>query len=300
MPGSVSVIGTQLHDREQEERVDHERDAGDEAEHAVEEQQEQQRQSEADAAREQTLVERLLAERRGHLRLRDQLERDRQGADPQALGEVLRVLQVADAVDLCAGAAVDPLGVLAEVDRRERDDLVVERDREALERLVLRRPGGSRMSWPRWAIRFVTARKRLAALVGELHRHDGLVGLLVRVDCFGFLMSVPESSVSSSRTKYCWRFAGWSGWRSAWITTTPRGTSRICDPGGGPCLRLVVFGLRPLALPIGTLSRSSSHFEPFGTCELLRFGPLTVSKSESSSSHEASGPAISRSSGPKR
>ena len=61
----------------------------------------------------QALVERLLTERRGDLGLRDQLELDRQRADAQVLGQVLRLLDRADAVDLRAGAAVDALRVLA-------------------------------------------------------------------------------------------------------------------------------------------------------------------------------------------
>ena len=124
----------QLDQREQQHRVDEQRDAREPAEHAVEEEQEEQRQRQADGARDQALVQRLLTERRRDLRLRDQLQVDRQRADAQALGEVLRVLQVADAVDLRARAAVDALRVLEVVDRRQRDDLVVERDREALER----------------------------------------------------------------------------------------------------------------------------------------------------------------------
>ena len=76
--------------------------------------------------------------------LRDQLELDRQRADAQVLGQVLGLLQAAEAGDLGAGAAVDALRVLAEVDRGQRDDLVVERDREALAgrlRGPRRRPG---------------------------------------------------------------------------------------------------------------------------------------------------------------
>ena len=187
----------QLHEREQEDRVEHQGDAGDRAEHAVEDEQEQQRQGEAGPAREQALVERLLAERRRHLRLGDQLQLDRQGADPQALGQVLGLLDVPDAVDLRPGAAVDALGVLAVVDRRERDDLVVEGDREALEgdrrAGVLARPEapeaflGQRGHGDRGALLAPLRdplrhrREGLAALVGELHGHDRLVRALVEV-----------------------------------------------------------------------------------------------------------------------
>ena len=91
-----------------------------------------------DCAGEEALVQRLLAERGRDLRVRDQLELDRQRADAQALREVVRLLEAPDVLDLRAGAAVDALGVRDEVDRRQRDDLVVEGDREALEGLLAR------------------------------------------------------------------------------------------------------------------------------------------------------------------
>src|SRR3712207_8654210 len=53
----------------------------DHAEDPVEEQQEDRDDDEAGRARDEALVEGLLAERRGDLRLRDQLELDRQRAD---------------------------------------------------------------------------------------------------------------------------------------------------------------------------------------------------------------------------
>ena len=56
-------------------RVDGERDDRDQAEHAVEDEQEERDDEEAGEARLQALVERLLAERGGDLRARDQLER---------------------------------------------------------------------------------------------------------------------------------------------------------------------------------------------------------------------------------
>ena len=81
-------------------------------EHPVEGEQEQDRQQKADGTRQQALVERLLAERGRDLRLRDQLELDRQRADAQVLRQVLGVLEVADAVDLRARGAVDALRVV--------------------------------------------------------------------------------------------------------------------------------------------------------------------------------------------
>ena len=122
----------QLDHRIQQDRVDEESEGRHEAEYAVESEQEEQREREAHRAGDQALVERLLAERRGHLGLRDQLEVDRQGADAQVLRQVVGLLDRADVVDLGARAAVDSARVVAEVHGGERDDLVVERDREAL------------------------------------------------------------------------------------------------------------------------------------------------------------------------
>ena len=70
----------ELDQREQVDRVDDQRADRDHAEHAVEDEQEQRDDREADDARDQALVQRLLAERRRDLRLRDQLELDRQRA----------------------------------------------------------------------------------------------------------------------------------------------------------------------------------------------------------------------------
>ena len=138
-------------------------------------------------------MERLLAERGRDLRLRDQLQVDRQGADAQALGQVLRLLDRADVLDRGAGAAVDALRVVLVVDRRQRDDLVVERDREALEEVLgrsalparsgspARRRRASRSRGPRSAMRFVTGAKACAALVRELHRHERRLRVRVEV-----------------------------------------------------------------------------------------------------------------------
>ena len=57
----------QLDQREEVDAVDDQRADGDQAEHAVEDQQEQGDDDEADDARDEALVERLLAQRRGHL-----------------------------------------------------------------------------------------------------------------------------------------------------------------------------------------------------------------------------------------
>ena len=101
-------------------------------------------------------------------------------------------LIVADVLDRGAGAAVDPLGVVLVVDRRERDDRVVERDREALEELLGRRPlldGRAVLGDPGERLAVAPALgdllrdpgEGLAARVRELHRHERLLGVRVEV-----------------------------------------------------------------------------------------------------------------------
>src|SRR3712207_2131838 len=104
----------------------------DHAEDPVEEQQEDRDDDEAGRARDDALVERLLTERRGDLRLRDQLELDRQRAGLQEVRQLLGGLDREAALDLRPVGAVDAVRVLDEVDERRRDDLVVEDDREVL------------------------------------------------------------------------------------------------------------------------------------------------------------------------
>ena len=82
----------ELDERVEVERVDAQRDRGDHAEHAVEDDQEERDDDEAGDARLEALVERLLAERGGDLRARDQLEPQRQRADLEDLRQVLRRL----------------------------------------------------------------------------------------------------------------------------------------------------------------------------------------------------------------
>ena len=102
----------QLDEREQEHRVDHQPERRHQAEHPVEDSRKSSVSIETDGAGDQALVERLLAERRGDLGLRDQLEVDRQRADAQVLRQVVGLLELADVVDLRARAAVDALRVL--------------------------------------------------------------------------------------------------------------------------------------------------------------------------------------------
>ena len=94
--------------------------------------------------------------------------------------------------DLRAGRAVDAVRVLAPVDVRRRDELVVERDREVLrglQRVAAERVVGAALGHP--------ARdrlERLAALAREVERHDRLVAELWSKFCSGFLMSVPRQA----------------------------------------------------------------------------------------------------------
>ena len=104
MPGSVIVIGISLIEREHEQRVDAEGADRDDAEDAVEGEQEQRDEEQAGDARDQALVERLLAERRRDLARRDEVELQRQRAGLQQVREVLRGLDREAAGDLRAGA----------------------------------------------------------------------------------------------------------------------------------------------------------------------------------------------------
>ena len=151
----------QLDEREQQHRVDQQRRRGHQAEHAVEDEQEEDRERQARRAPASrpwssacwpsvadTWVSEISFSSIGSAPMRRLSARS------------LVVVEVADVLDLRAGAAVDALGVLDEVDRRQRDDLVVERDREALEGLLaVGAPGGRMIFEPRSAIRLVTRAK---------------------------------------------------------------------------------------------------------------------------------------------
>ena len=145
------------------------------AEHAVEDEQEERDDQEAGDARLEALVERLLAERGRDLRARDQLEPQRQRAGLEHLRQVLGAGDREAAGDLRAGRAVDAVRVLAVVDERDRDELVVERDREVLRvrlRVRVERVGvvGAALG-----DRGGDVLERLAALVGEVEGDDRLV-----------------------------------------------------------------------------------------------------------------------------
>ena len=109
---------------------------GDQAEHAVEHEQEERHERQAHEAGGDALVERLLAQRGRDLRLRDQLELDRQRADLEQLGQVLGGLDREAALDVGAVRAVDPVGVLLEVDVGDGHQLAVEDGGEVLEGLL--------------------------------------------------------------------------------------------------------------------------------------------------------------------
>ena len=122
----------QLDQRVEVEPVDEQAGDGDHAEHPVVGDQEHRDDQQPDEAGDQARVQRLLAERGRHLRLGDQLEVDRQRAEAQLVGEILGRADREAAADVGAVVAVDPVRVLLVVDERDRDQLVVERDREVL------------------------------------------------------------------------------------------------------------------------------------------------------------------------
>ena len=142
------------------------------AEEAVEDEQEERDEEQADDRGGLRLVERVLAERgrdRGLVE-RDELDRQRTGLEHER--EILRLLDVADPRDL--GVARDAAGerAVGVVDLRPRANLAVEHDREVLRRVA------------ELAAHVLGARDLLeavAALVRELERHDRLVGRRVEV-----------------------------------------------------------------------------------------------------------------------
>ena len=81
--------------------------------------------------------ERVLAERRGDVGAVERLELDRQRARLEHEGDVLRLLERVEALDLRAAAADSAREArVREVDLRERLDLAVEDDREVLRLLA--------------------------------------------------------------------------------------------------------------------------------------------------------------------
>ncbi len=156
--------------------VDEEADHGDDAEHAVEDEQEERDGEESGDRRLPRLGERVLAQRGGDRGGLERLESDGQGTALEDEREVLRLFERADAGDLSAIRAADPVRVLLEVDRRPRLDLAVEHDREVLERVgrIALAAGDVVAGAATVGLAVGDLAELVAALVGELHRHDRL------------------------------------------------------------------------------------------------------------------------------
>ena len=170
-----------LHQGVEEDRVDDQPQDGDGAEEAVVEEQEEGDEDQARQAGLEALVEGLLAQRRRDRALADQLQVDRKRADLQELRKVLRLLQREAARDLRAGATVDAVWVVVEVDDGPRDDLPVEDDREGvgLAETRLEPPLGDGPG---------NRLERGTTLIGEVERDVGLpvlVGVLLGVGDVG-------------------------------------------------------------------------------------------------------------------
>ncbi len=94
-------------------------------------------------------------------------------------------------------------------------------------------PGGSSWLAPRWASRLVAAAKALRPV--SVNCIDTIGSWVCwSVAASGLVISAPESSASSSSTKYFLIRAGWFLARSASTTTTPWGTFSTWLPCGGP------------------------------------------------------------------
>ena len=145
-------------------------------------------------------------------------------------------------------------------------------------------PGGRMISDPRWAIRLVTRAKASRPLsVNSIVTMGSWV--FWSTFCSGFLMSVPDSSESSSSTKKRCTDSGWLGARSASITTMPWGTLSTSLLAGGPLRKGVSWSASvPARARPGPSASSSRHSLSFGTSSAPRGGPRIDSKSTSSSS----------------
>ncbi len=130
-------------------------------------------------AGDQSLAERVLAERRGDVGAVDLLEPNGQSAGLQDESQILRLLRRSQTGDL-GRVPGDPVRVLLVVDRRPGPDLVVEDDREVLEewfgaRELRRLRLAAHSERPRDVVELLATRAR------ELHDHDRLVRLRVEV-----------------------------------------------------------------------------------------------------------------------
>ena len=191
----------------------------------------------------------LLSERRRHLRLGDQLELDRQRAEPQLRGEILRRADREAAGDVGALIGRDPVRELLEVDLRDRDQLRVERDREVLVLRVAQR------AVELAAMRDVAGDPLEGALAvsGEAERDVGVasrVGALLRVgdvvaEQRDVVLEHVELGGGSLKLSGCVKFLG-----TACRIVMPRGTARISPsdaltPGGSPWSRSCLVSLGP-------------------------------------------------------
>ena len=200
----------QLDQRQEEQGVDEQAERRDEAEEAVVEEQEQDHQRQAGEAGEDRAVQRLLAERRRDRALREQRQVDRQGADPQELGQVLCFLDREVARDLCARVPRDPLRVLDEVDDRPGDDLAVEDYREAVREvrrlLGVGDPDRLRLVPPPLRDPFGDFLERVLSVAREVEGDrdlaGGRVGLLLRAADLitGQLRPVPKQEPTARRS----------------------------------------------------------------------------------------------------
>ena len=201
----------------------------------------------------QALVERLLAERRRDGRLADQREVDRQRADLQHLGQVLRLLR-RDTRDLGAGAAVDARRVVDEVDdrlarpaRRRGRSRTSRRTARRRRSRCRRRAAGGCEALVRAALGDLRGDlgERLAAVVGEVEvdrRLVELVGARLRVGdlvagesaaCPGGRSTATGASDSSTSS-----VAGSSSGADS-STTVPRGTASTFVSSGCSLVREV-------------------------------------------------------------
>ena len=135
---------------------------------------------EADDCGAPRLLQGVLAERRRDRRRLERRERDGQGAGLEHERQVLRLLQVADARDLRAVRAADPVRVLLPVDRRPRLDLAVEDDREVLGDLLAAAEESRAACRGRRSSRVISPNLS-APVARELHQHDRLAGGRVEV-----------------------------------------------------------------------------------------------------------------------
>ena len=133
MPGQRQGDVEEEHRGVEQRRVHEQAEHGDEAEEAVEDQQEERHGQEADERCDLRLLERVLAERGRDVRLVERHELDRQRAGLEDDRDLLRLVERVEPGDLGATAAdAARERVIGVVDLRPGADLAVEHDREVL------------------------------------------------------------------------------------------------------------------------------------------------------------------------